>query len=190
MKFDVAIIGGGLAGYTAALDLAERGFRCAVVAEGLSLRDVPVRSLPADRCSLFIGDRVISADVADGRIAALHTLRLEDEALEADNFILATGKYFSKGIVVDMHRIYEPVFGLDVEADDDRSTWFESDFGSSQKFLSFGVKNYGHGHVSVEGVMLSNLFAAGEVLAGITGIEPDAEEIIKKSAVEAAANIR
>ena len=63
MKFDTVIIGGGLAGYTAAKTLIERGLRCAVITEGLSLKDVPLRSLP---CSLFVGDRVLSADVEDG----------------------------------------------------------------------------------------------------------------------------
>lgn len=187
MKFDTVIIGGGLAGYTAAKTLIERGLRCAVITEGRSLKDVPLRSLP---CSLFVGDRVLSADVEDGRVLALHTLRLEDEPLEADNYILATGKFFSKGLLVDMNRIYEPIFGLDLEADQDRAKWFSTDFCADQLFLHFGVKNYGGGRVALDGVMLKNLFAAGELLSDISGIEEDADDRIRKSAAEAAANIR
>ena len=77
----------------------------------------------------------------------------------------------------------------DVEADEDRSGWFDRDFAADQKFMSFGVRNYGQGRVALEGVVLTNLFAAGEVLAGITGIEADAKEIIVKSALDAVANI-
>lgn len=187
MKFDTVIIGGGLAGCTAAQALIERGLRCAVITEGLSLRDVPLRTLS---CSLFVGDRVLSADVEGGRVLALHTLRLEDEPLVADNYILATGKFFSKGIVADMDRVYEPIFGLDLELAADRDKWFSADFAADQGFMHTGVRNHGRGRVSLDGVVLENIFAAGEVLAEISGLEADAEDRIRKSAAEAAANIK
>lgn len=190
MRYDVVIIGGGLAGKTAATALQAKGLKCAVVADGLSLRDVDLKEFVAAGGSLFAGDRVLGADVADGKVTAIRTERLEDEALVADNYILASGKYFSRGIVADMSRIYEPIFGLDVEADVDRSVWFDRDFAADQKFMSYGVKNFGNGRVALEGVVLSNLFAAGEVLAGITGIEADAAEIILKSALDAVSNIK
>lgn len=190
MRYDVVIIGGGLAGKTAATALQAKGLKCAVVADGLSLRNVDLKEFVAAGGSLFAGDRVLGADVADGKVTAIRTERLEDEALVADNYILASGKYFSRGIVADMSRIYEPIFGLDVEADADRSVWFDRDFAADQKFMSYGVKNFGNGRVALEGVVLSNLFAAGEVLAGITGIEADAAEIILKSALDAVSNIK
>lgn len=189
MRYDVVIIGGGLAGKTAATALQAKGLKCAVVADGLSLRDVDLKEFVAAGGSLFSGDRVVKANVEDGRVLSLVTERLEDELLVADNYILATGKYFSRGIVADMNSVYEPVFGLDVEADEDRSGWFDRDFAADQKFMSFGVRNYGQGRVALEGVVLTNLFAAGEVLAGITGIEADAKEIIVKSALDAVSNI-
>lgn len=190
MRYDVVIIGGGLAGKTAATALQERGLKCAIVAEGLSLRDVDMKDFVAAGGSLFAGDRVVKAEVVDGRVLSLTTERLEDELLVADNYILATGKYFSRGIVADMSGVHEPVFGLDVDVEADRSTWFERDFAADQKFMSFGVRNFGQGRVALEGVVLTNLFAAGEVLAGITGIEADAQAVIEKSALEAVSNIK
>lgn len=190
MKFDAIVIGGGLAGVTAAKCLMDKGMKCALVSEGHSLRDVDYNALSKAGCSLFIGEKVLSADVVDSRVEALHCLRLEDETLEAKYFILASGKYFSKGIVADMSRVYEPVFNLEVEYDEDKSSWFDYDFKNEQKFMNFGVRNYGNGRVSLEGMLLSNLFAAGEVLAGISGIESNANEIIINSAIEAVSNIR
>ena len=189
MKFDAIIIGGGLAGCTAAEALSQKGLRCAVVSEGHSLRDCNPASVQSAGGSLFAGDRAVSARIEGDKVAAVFTEKMEDEPLEADWYVLATGKYFSKGLAVDMKRIYEPVFGLDIDAAEERSEWFDADFSAPQKFMEFGVRDCGSGKVSIGGKVLANVFAAGEVLAGITDIEPDAEEIIRKSALAAVSNI-
>jgi len=190
MRYDVVIIGGGLAATTAAEELQKKGLKCAIVAEGHSLRDVNPSGIVRMGGSYFAGDRVLRSVVEDGTVTAVYTQKLEDEPLIATWYILATGKYFSKGLKADMRKVYEPIFGLDVAALEDRADWFNQNFSEPQKFMEFGVKNFGKGKVCIDGMAVHNLFAAGEILAGITGIEKDAEEIIRKSALEAASNIR
>lgn len=190
MRYDVVIIGGGLAGTTAAEALQEKGLRCAIVAEGHSLRDVHPEKILAKGGSLFAGDRVEYGKIENGKVLAIYTQKLEDEPLEADYYILATGKYFSRGIMTDMGKVYEPVFGLDVEALESRTDWFNVDFSADQPFMSFGVRDNGNGKVSLKGETLSNVFAAGEVLAGMSAIDPDIEEKIVKSALAAVSNIK
>jgi len=189
MKFDVVIIGGGLAGMTAATKLQKEGLKCVVVAEGLSLHNSSRREFSVAGGTLLAGDRVVSGRVADGRLLAVCTEELGNVELEAGNFILATGKYFSKGLVADMDRVYEPLFGLDVKYEQDRALWFDSSFASHQKFLEFGVVAE-DGCALKDGKKIVNLFPAGEVLAGISSAQEDATEQIRQSALSAAEAVR
>lgn len=189
MKFDVVIIGGGLAGMTAASALQGAGFRCAVISEGLSLHNVQAGGFKAAGGTMLAGDRVIGGSFDGDRLKEVSTEKLSGIPIEADNFILATGKYFSKGIVADMDKVYEPLFGLDVDFDSDRSTWFSQSFAAPQRFLQFGVKAE-DGRALRGGRQVANLFPAGEVLAGISGAQGDATESIRRSALDAVSAIR
>ena len=189
MKFDVVVIGGGLAGMTAATELQRSGLRCAVVAAGLSLHEAPRSEFKAAGGTLLAGDIVVGGEFEDGRLVCVRTGKLGDVTLEADWFILATGKYFSKGIIADMDKVYEPLFGLDVEYDEDRSKWFDPSFAAPQRFLEFGVKSEG-GCALKDGSPIKNLLPAGEVLAGLTSAQGDATAAIKKSALDAVEIIR
>ena len=189
MKFDVIIIGGGLAGMTAAASLQADGLRCAVVSAGLSLNKCDGKAFFDAGGTLLPGDRVVSGHIEGDRLLAVRTEKLGDVELEADHFILATGKFFSQGIVADMDRVYEPVFGLDVKYERDRSEWFDASFAAPQKFLEFGVSSK-DGCALKDGVKIVNLHPAGEVLAGISCAQGDAREQIIKSALDAAAAIR
>ena len=189
MKFDVIIIGGGLAGMTAATALQESGLKCAVVAEGLSLHNASRREFAAAGGTLLAGDRVVSGRFDGDRLAAVRTEKLGDVELEADCFVLATGKYFSRGLVADMDKVYEPLFGLDVEYEEDRAKWFDPSFAAPQKFLEFGVLAK-DGCAVKDGVRIINLYPAGEVLAGLSSAQGDATEAIVKSATDAVNAIR
>ena len=189
MKFDVVIIGGGLAGMTAAAKLQGDGLRCAVVSAGLSLNKCDGRDFFAAGGTMLAGDSVVSGRFEGDRLFAVRTEKLGDMELEADDFILATGKYFSRGIVADMDRVYEPLFGLDVKYDEDRSSWFDASFAAPQKFLEFGVVSK-DGCALKNGEKIVNLHPAGEVLAGISTAQGDATEQIVRSALEAVKAIR
>ena len=188
MKFDVIIIGGGLAGITAATALQQAGLKCVVVSEGLSLNEAPGKAFRACGGTILPGDRVTGGTFSGDRLLSVNTEKLAPTALEADFFILATGKYFSRGIMADMDKVYEPVFGLDVEYDADRSTWFNPDFSQPQRFLEFGVRTL-DGCALRNGRPIVNLFPAGEVLAGLTGSQGDASGRIRRSGLDAAETI-
>lgn len=189
MKFDVVVIGGGLAGMTAATELQRAGLRCAVVATGLSLHEAPRHDFKAAGGTLLAGDTVVGGKIEDGRVKSVCTEKLGDVTLEAGWFILATGKYFSKGIVADMDRVYEPLFGLDVDFDEDRGKWFDPSFAAPQRFLEFGVKTKG-GCALKDGSPITNLLPVGEVLAGISSAQGDATAAIRQSALDAVQIIR
>lgn len=184
MKFDVIVIGGGLAGMTAAYDLQFNGLKCAVVSEGRSLSNADCKDFVDFGGVVLSGDRVCDAEFEDGVLKSIRTEKLGDVALEADNFIIATGKFFSRGLVADMDKVYEPVFGLDVFYEADRTKWFDRSFSAHQPFLDFGVETDEDGHARLNGASIPNLYAAGEILKGISGAEHDAAGIIRESALK------
>lgn len=166
MKYDVVIIGGGLAGMTAGVQLQKAGKRTLAVAFGLSMHQTPRAEYVALGGTVLAGDLVKDGIFENGILKGIHTAKLGKTAIYADNFILSTGKFFSKGLISTMSRVYEPVFGCDVEYVSDRSKWVSQDFFADQPFMAFGVKTDEKGCVSIDGKTVSNLYAAGEILCG------------------------
>ena len=169
MKFDVVIIGGGWAGCTAAENLVEAGRKVCIVSEGLSLAavkyDSPYARLAAlQKQGVFVlrGDRAVCGKIEEGKVVEVRT-RNQDEPLVADEYILATGKFFSRGLLSDKDHVWEPVFGVDVDYDPDRTKWYDPDFDAPQPFMKFGVKTDAEGHVLVEGRAIVNLTAVGDI---------------------------
>lgn len=166
MKFDVVIIGGGLAGLSAGVELQKAGLRCAAIAEGLSLNDCPREEFIRLGGSLFPGDSVTGGHIEEGCLKWVETRNLSGTRLEAGNFILSTGKFFSRGLISNMDGIVEPVFGCDVEYDSNLANWTSADFFSEQPFEKFGIVTDAKGRVKIGGEVVGNLYAAGEILAG------------------------
>ena len=203
MRYDVIVIGGGLAGCTAADVLAEAGRKVALFAEGLSLHDASegpaspkaqarspysaLSALAAKGVTVFRGDSIIRAEMSqDGtQVVKAFSRNLGDEPLEAGAFVLATGKFFSRGIISNMDGMREPVFDADVEFEADHAKWFDPDFFAPQPYERFGVKTDAEGCVLKGGVSVGNLYAAGQVLAG----EPLSDKGIEASGRAAAAQI-
>lgn len=180
MKFDVVIIGGGLAGLTAGVELCRVGVGCAAVAEGLSIHNAPMKEYVDAGGVLLSGDSVVRGEWEGNRLLRVFTRNLENTPLEAGNFIISTGKFFSLGLRSDMNRIYEPVFDCDVLYDADRENWVNPDFWGVQPFETFGVRTDAEGRVYVKGVPSVNLYAAGEILAGKVDIVKSALEVCRK----------
>ena len=199
MKFDAVVIGGGRSGCAAAKALLDRGLSVCIVADGLNLGSSPadpyaaLNALSSAGATVLRGDRALGAvfasvpacsstllATASGpaspvRIAAVRTANLGDEPLEAGLFVLATGKFFSRGLVADRDRVYEPVFGADVDYIPDRTKWYVADFAAPQPFLNFGVRTAPDGRVLFGGIPAENLFAVGRILAkGSAPAEPSA----------------
>lgn len=202
MKYDAIVIGGGLAGCTAAGVLADAGRKVALFSEGLSLHDASegpashkeqsrppyaaLSALAAKGVTVFRGDSIIQAEMSgDGsQVTRVFSRNLGDEPLEAAAYVLATGKFFSRGIISNMGGMYEPVFESDVEFEPDHSKWFDTDFFATQPYEKFGVKTDSEGHVVKGGISVMNLFAAGQVLAGEPMSDSDIETSGRTAATE------
>ena len=114
----------------------------------------------------MLGDSVVSGEFEGGRLKSIKTNNHGNTAFEADNFILASGSFFSKGLVADHDVVKEPVFGLDVDSLDVRSEWYERNLFDAQPYMTFGVATDDGFHVRKDGAVVENVYAAGSVLSG------------------------
>ena len=114
----------------------------------------------------LMGDEVVRAHTHEGVVHSVATRNLDNHYIEAANFILSTGGYFSKGLISNPFQVLEPVFGLDVEYKEDRNQWYNPTFKEDQPYMHFGVKADENLHALQDGKPLENLFVAGSILGG------------------------
>lgn len=120
----------------------------------------------------LLGDSVKSGDFKGNLLQSVRTVNLgENTPLEADQFILATGSFFSQGLVAKPDAIVEPVFGLDVECTATRPERYNKDFFGPQAYMRFGVKTDSDFRVSLGGKTIENLRAIGAILAGADALK-------------------
>lgn len=114
----------------------------------------------------LMGDQAVSARFDGNKVVAVSTANMGDIELTGDNYILASGSYFGHGLIADIEKIIEPVFGADVLFDADRNSWYDKDFFARQNYIGFGVATDGSFKVMKDGAAVENLFAAGSILGG------------------------
>jgi glycerol-3-phosphate dehydrogenase subunit B len=115
----------------------------------------------------FMGDCVVDADFnEDGSVKSLGTANFDDIRLYAEDFVLATGSFFSKGMIATPEKIYEPVFGIDISNEEGRDKWFDRNFWNRQGYISFGAKVNERLNASIDGKTVNNLFAIGSIIGG------------------------
>lgn len=119
----------------------------------------------------FLGDTVTTGIVEGGILKQLQTDNLGEMPISADNFIFASGSFFSNGIVANIDRVFEPVLGLDVNADGGRTTWYDKNYYSDQPYMSFGLKTDRDFHPCKDGRTLDNVYAAGSVIGGVNHLK-------------------
>ncbi|MBQ5753149.1 MAG: glycerol-3-phosphate dehydrogenase subunit GlpB [Alistipes sp.] len=117
----------------------------------------------------MLGDTVAGYDEKDGRIERVYTVNHGDIGFSADEFVLATGSFFSRGLEATREAVIEPLFGVDVEQAASRGEWFERDLFAKQPFESFGVATDGEFRALRGGKPLQNLYVCG---AGLSGYNP------------------
>ena len=157
-----------MAGTAAGVKLQAAGKNCCIVGGGLSMHETSRREFILLGGTFLPGDYAVRGDMSDSVLSAVHTECLGSTPLEADAFILATGRFVSRGLVSTMDGIFEPVFGADVRFKPDRDHWYNDDFYAPQPFESFGVLTDRDFRVLVGGSPVENLYAVGEILAGCT----------------------
>ena len=116
--------------------------------------------------TLMMGDSVTGGKFDGDRLVSVTTSNLGEYPLEADTFVLASGSFHGKGMASDFTHVFEPVFGLEVDAAEARTDWYSDDFFGKQPYRTFGVKTDGSLRVSRGGRTVSNVYAAGAVLSG------------------------
>lgn len=139
--------------------------------------------------TFMASDEVLKAHIHEGKVHSIATRNLDNHFIEADNFILATGGYFSKGLRSNPFGISEPVFGLDVEFDENRSAWYNPEFAGDQPYMKFGVKTDKSLHALRDGKALENVFAIGSVLGATRAEFGSGAGLAIRSAIEASNQI-
>lgn len=116
------------------------------------------------------GDTAIGAEIREDRVRQIRTANHGEVALQADNYVLASGSFFSKGLVADMTRIAEPLFDLDVAFDTDRTAWYDPHFFLRQNYITYGVAVDEEFRARKQGRTIENLYVTGSVLGGFDPI--------------------
>lgn len=119
----------------------------------------------------FLGDTVVDAEYdSEGNVKSLGTSNFGDIRLYADNFVLATGSFFSKGLVATPEKVTEPVFGADLVMKEGRENWFDRNFWNRQNYISFGAAVGKDLNVIAGGKEIGNLYAAGSIIGGYNAL--------------------
>ena len=119
----------------------------------------------------MLGDSVKEGKFENGKLVSIKTVNHEDTEFVADNFVLASGSFFSKGIVASQTGVVEPIFGLDIDADADRGNWFERNMFEAQPYMKFGVASDEKFRAKKDGQTIENVYVAGSVLSGFNAIK-------------------
>ncbi|WED24778.1 glycerol-3-phosphate dehydrogenase subunit GlpB [Vibrio sp. JC009] len=139
---------------------------------GIRIEDVMMRSFIKNGGSLLKGDEVLSGEVGEINgalsISSLRTRKMAEIELTADHYVLASGSFFSKGMVAKQNSIIEPIFNLDISETGPRASWYQKDFFTKDPhaFLSFGVETDNQLLPFINGKKVTNLFCTGSVLSG------------------------
>lgn len=116
--------------------------------------------------TFLMGDTAVSTEISEGTVRFIRTKNLDSHILTADNYILATGSFFSKGLASSMEKISEPLFGLDVDFPAERTDWYSENVFAPQPYMAAGVVTDKDFHPLKGGVPVTNLYAIGSILAG------------------------
>ena len=114
-----------------------------------------------------LGDTVTDADFdEDGKVKSVGTANFGDIRIFADDFVLASGSFFSKGLVATPEKVTEPIFGVDLTYMEGRENWFDMNFWNRQNYISFGAAIDSNLNAAIEGRTVGNLYAIGSLIGG------------------------
>ena len=119
----------------------------------------------------MLGDTVQMAEIEDCRVTKIFSNNHGDIPFTGENVILASGSYFSQGLIAGQDRVYEPIFDLDVSYAKNRQEWYNDNMFESQGYQQFGVKTDNDFNALYNGVPIKNLYVSGAVLEGFNPIK-------------------
>ncbi len=139
----------------------------------------------------LMGDSAVSGTFDGDRLTSITTAKLADMPLKADHFVLATGSFISRGLRADFERVYEPVLGVDVDADADPEKWTRFGVLEPQAYFGYGVATDNQLRCLKQGKPIQNLRAIGSVLSGHDAVKMgDGTGVSLLTAIAAADHIR
>ena len=119
----------------------------------------------------MLGDSIKKADIENNTVRRVYSFNHGDIPFVGKNYILATGSYFSQGLIATSDRIYEPIFYLDVAYTDNRQKWYNPKMFDAQGYQQFGVKTDSNFRGLLNGTALDNLYVSGAILEGFNSIK-------------------
>ena len=118
-----------------------------------------------------MGETAASGTIEDERVVSIKTNKSGATPLKADRFVLATGSFITRGLVADSQRIYEPIFDLDTDADEDREKWTQYNVLEPQAYWTYGIATDERLRCRKQGKTIMNLHGIGSVLSGHNAIK-------------------
>lgn len=119
----------------------------------------------------MLGDNIVKGDIKNNKLEKVYSFNHGDIPFHANNFVLATGSYFSQGLVASRDKIYEPIFNLDVNHIDHREEWYDNNVFNAQPYMSFGIKTNNDFQGKIKGQSLDNLYIIGAGLEAFNAIK-------------------
>lgn len=119
----------------------------------------------------LMGDMVQKADRENNRITRIYSYNHGNIPFVGKNVVLATGSYFSQGLIAEPGRVYEPIFDLDVSFSKEREQWYSLNVFAEQPYQSFGIRTDNCFRATYRGQPLDNLYVAGAGLEGFNAIK-------------------
>jgi glycerol-3-phosphate dehydrogenase subunit B len=114
----------------------------------------------------MLGDKIMNAGYQNNKIKSVYSRNHRDIPFTGQNYILATGSYFSQGMVSTNGIVSEPIFNLDVSFNYDRQEWYNKNMFNKQPYMSFGIKTSNKFKGIKQEKEINNLYVAGAILEG------------------------
>ena len=121
--------------------------------------------------TFLMGDTAVDPLFSEDCVSGIHTINLGTIVLTAENYVLASGGLFGKGLDTTPDKVIEPVFGLDTIYPEDRSLWSDRDFFAPQGYAGFGVRCDSGFKAYRNGKVVDNLYVAGSEVGGCRSLD-------------------